>query len=115
MENTKELEEKFLEFMEELTKISNKYGFGIWGCGCCGSPFIVKLKPNKEYVYDYYVGKYEDGISITEVLIKNKPGKLEDFRLETISVQSDIEAVLEGDWGSWKQVTHGSNESDWED
>jgi hypothetical protein len=29
-------------FLAELSQLSNKYGVGIGGCGCCGSPFLVK-------------------------------------------------------------------------
>lgn len=31
------------EFLEELTELSKKYGIGIGGCGCCGSPFLYDL------------------------------------------------------------------------
>lgn len=33
--------EKLIEFLTELTKLTNKYGFEIGGCGCCGSPWVV--------------------------------------------------------------------------
>ncbi len=29
-------------FLAELSQLSNKYGVGIGGCGCCGSPFLTK-------------------------------------------------------------------------
>ena len=32
--------EKLDKFLEELSKLSNKYGFVIGGCGCCGSPWV---------------------------------------------------------------------------
>jgi hypothetical protein len=34
-------EEAEAAFLKELSKLSNKYGIGIGGCGC-GSPFLVK-------------------------------------------------------------------------
>ena len=35
--------EKLDKFLEELSKLSNKYGFVIGGCGCCGSPWVSKI------------------------------------------------------------------------
>ena len=32
--------EKLNEFLEELSKLSSKYGLVIGGCGCCGSPWV---------------------------------------------------------------------------
>ena len=37
-------------FLKELTEVSKKYGLVIGGCGCCGSPFIVDIKKNKDYL-----------------------------------------------------------------
>jgi len=50
-ELTKEQVEKFLE---ELTELSKKHGVTIWGCGCCGSPWLEKLVP-EEADYQYKV------------------------------------------------------------
>lgn len=33
--------EKLIEFLTELTKLTDKYGFEIGGCGCCGSPWVT--------------------------------------------------------------------------
>lgn len=33
--------EKLIEFLTELTKLTNKYEFQIGGCGCCGSPLVT--------------------------------------------------------------------------
>ena len=31
------------KFLEELSELSNKYGFVIGGCGCCGSPWVDEV------------------------------------------------------------------------
>lgn len=33
--------EKLIGFLTELTKLTDKYGFEIGGCGCCGSPWVT--------------------------------------------------------------------------
>lgn len=33
--------EKLIEFLTELTKLTYKYEFQIGGCGCCGSPWVT--------------------------------------------------------------------------
>lgn len=35
--------ERLDKFLEELTELSNKYGFVIGGCGCCGSPWVDEV------------------------------------------------------------------------
>ncbi len=107
MEILKEHEEDFLKFMEELERISNKYGFGISGCGCCGSPFIVKLNPNRKYAYNYTVGKLKDGIEIIEITVECIPTNKEDFKLEQISISKDMGASSEHNESIWQYVTYG--------
>lgn len=34
-------EENTKAFLAGLSELSRKYGVGIGGCGCCGSPFIT--------------------------------------------------------------------------
>lgn len=41
-------EEKVVEFLTELTKLTDKYGIEIGGCGCCGSPWIININNNRE-------------------------------------------------------------------
>ncbi|NPA34279.1 MAG: hypothetical protein GXO48_05050 [Chlorobi bacterium] len=107
MKISRKHEEDFLKFMEELERISNKYGFGISGCGCCGSPFIVKLDPSKKYVYNYVVGKFEDGIEIIEVSVKCKPTEREDFKLTQVSISKDEATDSDNATGIWQHVSHG--------
>lgn len=33
------------EFLTGLSALSQKYGIKIEGCGCCGSPALVQIKP----------------------------------------------------------------------
>lgn len=47
----KEKKDKLDKFLEELSELSNKYGFVINGCGCCGSPWIEEVDSN--IMYDY--------------------------------------------------------------
>ena len=37
-------EEKVNEFLSELSALARKFGIGIHGCGCCGSPIMYGLK-----------------------------------------------------------------------
>ena len=39
--------EKVVEFLTELTKLTDKYGIEIGGCGCCGSPWIINVNNNR--------------------------------------------------------------------
>lgn len=57
MENKREM------FFKELTELTNKYGFSIGGCGCCGSPWVRDVNTG-EYIaddlcYDESEKKYE--------------------------------------------------------
>ena len=36
-------------FLQELTELSQKYGFYIEGCGCCGSPSL-SATPSKQHM-----------------------------------------------------------------
>jgi hypothetical protein len=43
------------EFLQELTKLSQKYNIYIGGCGCCGSPFLMDKTPEttaSELIWD---------------------------------------------------------------
>lgn len=51
---------KLIEFLTELTKLTDKYGFGIGGCGCCGSPWVTSdgIDVGKHLEYDEEKGCY---------------------------------------------------------
>lgn len=50
-----------LKFLQELTKLCDKYQMYIEGCGCCGSPWISDIKNSKTYdnLHMSVRGKYE--------------------------------------------------------
>jgi hypothetical protein len=52
-------------FLSELSALTKKYGIGIHGCGCCGSPKIYDLEygfgfPNLEFDEDTGLYKVDD-------------------------------------------------------
>lgn len=50
--------ENLKEFLEELTQLSKKYKIFVSGCGCCGSPYLVRTT---EFVGRYTVYDEEYG------------------------------------------------------
>lgn len=57
---TKE-KKKILDFVVELEALSRKYKVAIYGCGCCGSPWIQSLEKDELLPdYGYHIGD-EDG------------------------------------------------------
>jgi len=36
-------------FLKELAALTARYGIGICGCGCCGSPWLTKEEPGGIY------------------------------------------------------------------
>ena len=52
--------DKVKEFMEELSKLSVKYGLYIDACGCCNSPWICKPKTKRS------TGVVADGLYFDE-------------------------------------------------
>ena len=38
-------------FLEELTKLTKKYHIEVGGCACCGSPWLVPVKPKNNCYY----------------------------------------------------------------
>jgi hypothetical protein len=42
-------DEEVKEFLEELTQLSIRHKIEIAGCGCCGSPALVKLDHDGAY------------------------------------------------------------------
>lgn len=44
--------EKIKAFLDDLTKLTQKHGIKIMGCGCCGSPFLDNLGKDSIYSTD---------------------------------------------------------------
>lgn len=42
------------EFLKELSELTQKHGFSIGGCGCCGSPWICDFKDEFDSDHLYY-------------------------------------------------------------
>lgn len=43
------------KFIEELSELSRRHGFKLWGCGCCNSPSVDPIEPEERdghYEYD---------------------------------------------------------------
>ena len=43
----KKMDEKALAFLREYETLCRKHGVAIEGCGCCDSPYLVKLNPKE--------------------------------------------------------------------
>ena len=39
-------------FLAELTELSRKYKIIVSGCGCCGSPYLMKADTQGQYIAD---------------------------------------------------------------
>lgn len=49
------------EFLRDLYRISKKHNIFIDGCGCCGSPFLIRLRKMPEgYKIDEGEGSWEN-------------------------------------------------------
>lgn len=56
--------ERLQAFLDELAKLTEKYGFVICGCGCCGSPWLSDREGNMDrdnLGYNYNTKKYKVG------------------------------------------------------
>lgn len=49
--------EKLEMFFKELSELTNKYGFAICGCGCCGSPWVEDVENKKDIAEDLSYNK----------------------------------------------------------
>lgn len=57
-------------FLKELAELTQKYGFVIGGCGCCGSPYIDDLK--RETIDDITDLGYKRDKKVYSVIIDYK-------------------------------------------
>ena len=48
--------DRITDFLQELAKLTDKYGIEVGGCGCCGSPWLDDTKNRnclgEELTYD---------------------------------------------------------------
>lgn len=70
--NKERITQKELEsFLSELTALCDKYNLYIGGCGCCGSPWIMRegapneatelrMNSNGKYVADFFEEVYNE-------------------------------------------------------
>ena len=54
--------DKAKEFLKEYEKLCQKYGMGLQGCGCCGSPYLVVYNEKDERTIDIDEVNFEDNI-----------------------------------------------------
>jgi len=38
------MSDRIADFLQELAKLTDKYGIEVGGCGCCGSPWLEDTK-----------------------------------------------------------------------
>lgn len=77
--------EKLIEFLTELTKLTDRYGFEIGGCGCCGSPWVTSS--NREEALRL---KYDDDKSCYRVDLDDS------YPRQPIYVYGDKNSVIGG-------------------
>lgn len=41
-----------IEFLKKLNDLTKETGIAVGGCGCCGSPFLIKAEQHEEYCYN---------------------------------------------------------------
>lgn len=55
-------------FLAELSALTIKYGIGIGGCGCCGSPFLSATDDDEQrFKAGHYTVKDKDDSSLSWV------------------------------------------------
>jgi len=72
---------KLKAFLTELTHLTNKYGYEIGGCGCCGSPWVCSESDSADMLY------YDKDEKIYKVQIS--VGDRTARKYEIISADSD--------------------------
>lgn len=65
------------EFLEELIELTNRYGIGLGGCGCCGSPFLYDLESGVIIGTDLGLGEDLNSYDVEINLANNTKGKLQ--------------------------------------
>lgn len=54
--------DKAKEFLKEYEKLCQKYGMGLRGCGCCGSPYLEVYNEKYDIIVDIDCINFEDNI-----------------------------------------------------
>ena len=54
------------QFLIDLAVLSQKYGIKIEGCGCCGSPALVQIKPEETKNFHYIVNDKSENLTWTQ-------------------------------------------------
>ena len=62
------------EFLKELSELTQKHGFYIYGCGCCGSPWINDRK-NEVDADDLYYNDEKQKYEVKYVYPTKKGGE----------------------------------------
>ena len=51
-------EAEIAAFLLDLTELSKRHGLLIWGCGCCGSPVVEKVRNPDKHRDGHYETSY---------------------------------------------------------
>ena len=70
--------DKAKEFLKEYEKLCQKYGMGLQGCGCCGSPYLVAYNEEDRIVDEI------DNINFKDNIVKIDLNKTIDQYFEEI-------------------------------
>ena len=55
------------DFLDELFQLTQKYGFAIGGCGCCGSPYVYDITTGDGLLDDLTYNEQQQRYEQTEV------------------------------------------------
>jgi|AntRauTorcE11897_2_1112592.scaffolds.fasta_scaffold00009_146 hypothetical protein len=52
------MKDRVAEFLSDLQDLTDKHGFVVGGCGCCGSPYLVKKGKKVAQDIEFGDGRY---------------------------------------------------------
>lgn len=67
--------DKAKEFLKEYEKLCQKYGIGIRGCGCCGSPYLQIDKSCHVHDIDFINYDFE----LNKILISDEYKTIDEY------------------------------------